>query len=94
MKFEVCYIWYKSTVTTLVLNRLNTKPVTENRKLTSTFILVKFSYKHQREEELRFVGSIENVEMSTEKGCRPENPLNNEQGNLRDGELRVDLNDI
>ena len=33
------------------------------------------------------------VEMSAEEECRPENPLNNEEGNLMDGEFWVNLND-
>ena len=32
------------------------------------------------------------AEMSAEEECRPENPLNNEEGNLRDGDIWVDLN--
>ena len=34
------------------------------------------------------------AEMSTEEERRLENPLNNEEGNLKDGEILVDLNDI
>ena len=32
-------------------------------------------------------------EMSSEEECHPENPLNHGEGNLRDGEIWVDLND-
>ena len=33
------------------------------------------------------------AEMSIEEERHPENPLNNEEGNLRDGEIWVDLNE-
>ena len=33
------------------------------------------------------------AEMFAEEERRPEHPLNNEEGNLRDGEICVDLND-
>ena len=31
--------------------------------------------------------------MSVEKERRPEQPLNNEEGNIRDGDFQVDLNE-
>ena len=34
-----------------------------------------------------------NAEMSAEEERHPEHPLNNEKGNLRDGEIWIDLND-
>ena len=36
---------------------------------------------------------MEDVEMSAEEEHHLENPLNNEKGDLRDGEIWVDLND-
>ena len=37
--------------------------------------------------------NMADAEMSIEEERHPENPLNNEEGNLRDGEILVDLND-
>ena len=34
------------------------------------------------------------VGMSTEEESHPINPINNEEGNLRDGESQVNLNEI
>ena len=36
---------------------------------------------------------MEDVGMSAEEERHPEQPLNNEEGNLRDGELWVDINE-
>ena len=52
--------------------------------------MVKFSYKQQREEQLYFAENMANEEMPADEECHPENPLNNEEGNLRDGEIWVD----
>ena len=56
------------------------------------FIFVKFSYKQQREEQLYFAGNMADAEMSAKEEHDPENPLNCEEGKLRDGEIWVDLN--
>ena len=81
-------------ITTLLLNRLNTRTTTENRKLTSILFLVKFSYKQQREAQLYFAGNMADAETSTEEERNPENPLDNEDGNLWNVEIWVDINDI
>ena len=36
---------------------------------------------------------MEDAEMSVEEELHPENPLNDEEGNLRDGDIQVDLNE-
>ena len=52
----------------------------------------KFSSTQQREVKIYFVGNMADVGMSTEEQRHPEQPLNNEEGNLRHWEFCVDLN--
>ena len=63
------------------------------QKTNLYFILVKFSYKQQREEKLYFAGNMEDAEMSTEEENHPENTLNREEENITNGEIWVELND-
>ena len=55
--------------------------------------MVKLSYNHQIEAHLYVVGNMVDGEMLAENEYNPENPLDNEDDNLRDGEIWVDLND-
>ena len=47
----------------------------------------KFSYTQQREVQIYFARNMEDAGMSAEEESHPEQPLNNEEGNLRDGEF-------
>ena len=53
----------------------------------------KLSYIQQREVQIYFAGNMAYAGMFAKEKCRLEQPLNNEEGNLRDGEFWVDLNE-
>ena len=47
----------------------------------------------RREEYTCFVGIVVDVEMFVEEELRLEDPINNEEGNIRDDEIWVNLNE-
>ena len=79
----------------LGLNRLNTYAGKETKKTDFYFIIGLNSLTKQKEKDNCILQeTMADAEMSAEEERHPENPLNNEEGNLKDGEILVDLNDI
>ena len=66
----------------------------ENNKLTHFYFVLKFSYTQQREVHIYFAGNMADAGMCAKEECLPEQPINNEEGNIRDGESWVYINEI
>ena len=55
--------------------------------------MIWLSCEHEEKNNLVFAGIMADVGISAEEESRPRNPINNEEGNIRDGEIWVNLNE-
>ena len=55
--------------------------------------MIWLSYKQEEKNNLVFAGIMANVGISTEEESHPRNPINNDERNIRDGEIWVNLNE-
>ena len=76
-------------VTTLGMNDPNIQTHKKNNFICYSLTLLQI----EREEQTYFVKIVVDVEMFTEEESCHEDPINNEQGNIRDGEIWVNLNE-
>ena len=83
--------WYQSMVTTLYLNKPDTK-TDKTIKLILIYCGLILLRNTKRRITLFLLEIMADVGMSAEEESHSRNPVNNEEGNLREGEIWVNIN--